>query len=398
MGDLFDPGPRTDNAPRRYSESEYDFLNRVAGVVFDRVRGLLEEWFEAFPTDHRSDLLPRLRSNDDTTFRGAFWELYLYRMFTLLDWQVEVHPEVSGSTHRPDFLVTPTSGDPFYVEATVVAPSLEKRAAQKRLAVVFDALNKLPSPSFWLSVEVEAQGSNSPPLGRLIGDVRKWLDGLDADQILREGVELHVLDRYALVWRHEGWRIEFRPLPKPPEVRPGGGRTVGMSSEGAGFINTTNSLRQAVRSKAGRYGALDRPYLIAALIVDDYAELGDVIGSLFGTVAIRIAVGPIGAAAPETFRQRDGAWQGPGGPVNTRVSGVITVANLGPGSVARRELRLWLNPWAARPMTADLPIATTSGDDATGMLSERPAQIAAAKLFGLPEDWPGPEDPFPDDA
>jgi len=70
---LFDDIDRSDRSPRRYDEDSFSFYNRAAGVHWQRIREALEEWFEAYPDEHKAAL------------RGHF------------------QPEVPGSTSHPDF-------------------------------------------------------------------------------------------------------------------------------------------------------------------------------------------------------------------------------------------------------------------------------------------------------
>jgi hypothetical protein len=48
----------------------------------------------------------------------------------------------------------------------------------------------------------------------------------------------------------------------------------------------------------------------------------------------------------------------------------------------------------ARPLTSDLGWGAIVADPLTGNLETEPVTMAAAKLFELPADWPGPERQF----
>ncbi len=78
---LFDDINRSDSSPAAYTEDSYGFLNRVAGDVWQRIRETLEEWFAAYPREHAADLRGRFRSRRPGAHEGAWWELYLYRLF-----------------------------------------------------------------------------------------------------------------------------------------------------------------------------------------------------------------------------------------------------------------------------------------------------------------------------
>jgi hypothetical protein len=390
---LFDAVARTDESAARHLEGRYRFLNRKAGVFFDRIRATMEDWWRRYPAEGRADLRGRFRSGSDEAFSGAFWELYHHECLIRQGYEVTLHPEVPGTSGRPDFLARKPGDFGFYLEATVATTSHDKKAAEMRLGAIYDVLNDLDSPNFFLSVEVEQEGTLPPATKRLRSDLSSWLGTLDPDALIGQGLQYP--DGPQHVWEEADWRVRFRPVPKSPERRGKPGRAIGIYDAGGGFIDTTSALRRAIAEKAGRYGKPDRPYVLAVLIEAHFIDAEDVANSLFGTVAYRIFADPNREAEP--VRKPDGSWRGPSGPVNTRVSAVLTAVNLGPWSVPRLAPRLWLNPWASIPLADRLPWHVSRVDPATGTLAEDPAAATPAEVFGLPEDWPGPEDPFPRD-
>jgi hypothetical protein len=395
---IFDDVLRTNDRPSRHSESRSGFLNRAAGPVFDRIRALVEEWYEHYPSAGRADLRARLRSNSSDAFGGAFWELYQHETLTRMGFDLTLHPVMLGTTKRPDFLARRQGETGFYLEATLASPSREERAAKRRLGAVLDLLNDLSTPSFFLGVEIEKQGPVAPATGRLRKDLVKWLNGLDADALIAESHRNASRHAHEHVWEEAGWRIEFTPIPKSREHRGQPGRAIGMSSEGARFVDTKSGLRRAIREKAGHYGRPDRPYVLAVLIEDEYTDQEDVFDALFGTVSYRLSMkadGELGSIDP--VRQRDGPWFAHAGPSNTRVSAVMTAIDLQPSFVARGAPRLWHNPWAGRPLTESLVWRTTRVDVVAGSIDDHSAAMPPGNLLCLPAEWPGPEDPFPRD-
>ncbi len=116
---LFPDQPRTDKLPIYAHESHYGFLQRVKDPVFERVRSVLNEWFERFAEAQEvaavKDLRNRLRGKGKGQFSPAFWELYLHELFARLGFDAQVHP-ASGRGTKPDFLLT-GNGTRFYLEA-----------------------------------------------------------------------------------------------------------------------------------------------------------------------------------------------------------------------------------------------------------------------------------------
>lgn len=115
-------------------------------------------------------------------------------------------------------------------------------------------------------------------------------------------------------------------------------------------------LRRKIKKKAARYGALDRPYLLAVL------ALGDRVGPL----AIEHALLG-GAQATRSCSGLDHAvWLGPDGPRNTRLSGVLVARGLrSTDPAAPVEPVLWRNPWALRPLGSAVALAWRCADRGT---------------------------------
>jgi hypothetical protein len=392
---IFDDAPRADTSPARHAESRFTFLNRAAGPVFDRVRSLLEGWFVDYPETGRADVRSRLRSDDDRTFVGAFWEMYQAQALRGMGFTLSFHPDVPGTSKHPDFLVE-DDGRAFYLETTVASTSNAERAADRRRGTLYDALNQIVSPNFFLGVEIESEGSLAPSTRRLRNELMAWLQSLDPDELMALGDLEAVRDRHSHLWEEAGWRVRIWPIAKSRGRRGKPGRTVGLYSPEGGFVDSKGPIRRAVREKASRYGQLDLPYVVAVLVESTFIDEEDVLDALFGSVAVQIDV--VDRARARTVRLRDGAWMARAGPTRTRVSAVLTAINLAPWSIARVRPRVWRNPWATHALSNDLGWAATLANPATGEIEGTEATHTPSEMFRLPVDWPGPEDPFPGES
>jgi hypothetical protein len=163
---LFDQLERTFTGPAKYSESSFDFLNRSARDSAKAVRTVLEEWFHRFPAESQADLRGRLRSSDGRQSTAAFYELYLHEVARRLTFEIEPHPIVSGSNHHPDFKLTKRA-EVYYLEVTAAAPSNEDFAAARRISRVYDTLDRMNSPNFFVGVEVQGAPETDPPGARI---------------------------------------------------------------------------------------------------------------------------------------------------------------------------------------------------------------------------------------
>jgi hypothetical protein len=395
---VFDDIDRVDASPSKHSEGAFAFLNRVAGLFWDRTRSTVADWFGRLPTSVQVDVLGRIRSGDDRQFTAAFWEMYVHESLTREGFTLVPHPAIAGTSSRPDFAATRRDLS-FYVEATVIGESASAAAAERRRNVVYDSLNELDSPNFFLGVEVEAEGAASPSARRLRRDLERWLASLDPDETTRAleaASRLEALPTF--LWQYEGWVASFRAIPKKPESRGKPGvRPLGMMGPARAMaVDDVGEVRNDLSEKARKYGQPDRPFLIAASVEspffdDDYTMSG----ALFGREAVQFD--------PETLashhvRTPDGLWAGPGGPRNTRVAAVLAGRNVRPWHFVDREPVVWHNPWATLPLRDVLPWECRSVNLGSGTLSKREALRPAYDVLGVPEGWPGPEAPFPNDA
>jgi hypothetical protein len=75
-------------------------------------------------------------------------------------------------------------------------------------------------------------------------------------------------------------------------------------------------------------------------------------------------------------------------PRATKVSGVLVGTTISPWNHTRELPRLWINPWAQRPLSGAEPFPTATGDD-TGTITYADASVTAHEVFGVSGDWPG---------
>jgi hypothetical protein len=395
---VFDQGVRTDATHATYSESTFASLNRMAGPSWQRVRDLVEAWFERLCDDAKPDVAARLRSGDDRQFQAAFLELYCHEMLLRLNYSVTCHPDVGQGRRRPDFLAERGDGS-LVLEATVAARSDKEVAASRREAQVYDAVNQVQSPAFFLYVDVKEAGQSPPSAARLRPRLEAWLKALDYDAI-RQAADTGTLFRSPEVprfrWEDSGWRVEFLPIPKHEARGKPGLRPIGIHAPTVAFVDECSPIRKAVIDKATAYGQLDMPYVVAVGVHELMPDDIDVTNALFGREQVAIRTYEDGRLETFPARARDGAWIGPRGVQHRRVSGVLTALRLRPWTVATTMPTLWYHPAAAHELVVrNAPWREAVVDRSTGQLSFREPAIHVADFFDLDDDWPGPEPAFP---
>jgi hypothetical protein len=381
---------RSDLGPARHAEPHFQYLNRSGRAEAGKIRELLELWFSHYPQLHQAELRSRLRSPDVVHHHAAFFELYLHELLVTLGYEVELHPSVEGTDRRPDFYATRSNSDSFVLEAIVATDkSAEEMAAEARLNQVYDALNGVRSPNFFIGIDVP-EGPPSPPPGRALrAAIEAFVKDLDPDLLAlafqRDGFD--ALPRG--VFQHEGWSLEYFPIPKSPNARGDTNiRPLGMmGSMQAKWVDERVALRDALLKKASRYGELGQPYIVAVNAVGQHLDLTDVMEGLFGKESFVFRAGADGRSQdPEMRRQRDGAWIGPKGPINTRVSAALIGSSIVPWSVAAYSPSIYHNPWAKHPSLdafRELPTYSPVGQE-----MKLRAGATFRELVGLPEGWP----------
>ena len=110
-----------------------------------------------FPAEARPDIVGRLRSPDYAQHASAYWELHLHETFTQSGFEVKVHPAIAGGARQPDFLVS-RGDESFYLEAKCLISKAQDSGASARTKRVYDALDSIDCPNFFLQIDVNRVG------------------------------------------------------------------------------------------------------------------------------------------------------------------------------------------------------------------------------------------------
>jgi hypothetical protein len=381
---LFDDFERSDERPKFHRESDFEFLNRSARPPWERVRKELEAWFSAYPTDEQANLAGRFRDRRREQHLPAWWELYLFRLFTALECQVEIHPDLPESRARVDFRVEAESSA-FFVEAvTTFSGIVQQDRNSAREAQVLEAIDQIRSRTFSVSIHFESVGAQTPPLRPLVTEITSWLESLDPDRVAA-GVATGA--PYPLRTLTLGdWTIELEAFPIAREHRDAAaGRLIGAGPVSVGPVDDVERIRSAVEGKQSKYPPLQEPLVVAVLSVSSFAGLRDFEQALLGTHAVQYGIGK-GAAPARWVKLLDGAWKPRRG---TRVSAALTAADLTPTQVATKLPFLWRNPWARVPLEPVVPLPEVAIRPDGAVTYPEVGAGDPARIFGLEPTWPG---------
>lgn len=387
---LFDDIVRSYYEPSLYAEAQFSYMNRSARDDVEAIRQKLEEWFSHYPKLEQPELRSSFRSELDTQHQSAFFELFLHELMIKLDCRVTPHPPIPNTTKTPDFLVEPSDADSFYIEAVLATyESADEVAAESRKNIVYDILNReVASSDFYLWLRLRGTPATPPPAKKIASFVNSRLAKLDPDEVSLLHEKGRMADAPCWIFEHDGWIIDFRPIPKKPEARKKEGvRPLGAFSSGE-WTDSRTPLLEAITKKAGRYGKLNLPYIVAVNSTEFVDEI-DVTEALFGKEQFNVFVSETKSREPvEPLMSRvlDGAWTSPEGPRYTRVSAVLLAIRLSPWNIAQCDVSLYHNPWAQKPYRSvlnRLPQAIVESNHI-----KRMEGVTIAEIFDIPESWP----------
>jgi hypothetical protein len=387
MTTLFDKVERVDDLPAWRDEDSFTFLNRAAGVVWQRQRDLLEAWYRDFP-DEDGDLRARFRAKDPRQHYPGWWELYVHALFRCLGYTMTVHPSIPGTDARIDFLAA-KGYEEFYIEAAAVFSGIVSPTRQaKALVDILAAIDRLDASEYYVSLRVDRVGISTPSLRTIRGAIVRWVNSLDhgdveqSDPTDQSKWKEFSFGDWSLALRPHVWNRGSAVYPYR--------RFIGMQTGMGGMTDDVPRLQAAVTRKGRKYGDVDKPMIVAVLATNGFVDDRTITGALYGSEAIRVNVA---TGEAQATRNLDGVWVGRRGPVGRKISAVLTGVGISPGSVARFEPTLWHHFAPHRPLTAALPLRSARAVNNDVEFSDAAAPIAS--VFGLPAEWPGPEPAFP---
>lgn len=375
--------------PKLYSESIFDYLNRSARLESKRIRNILEQWINGLSSEVQDELRARIQSRDDRQHLGAFFELYLHELLSKSGFSAEIHPEVNNKKAHPDFRVLKDGKSLFYLEATLVALSDKDTSAKAREKQVYDAINRMKSPNFFIGVKVHGAPTTNPPGAKMRSFLEDKLSNLDLNMVTKQWKQgdLETLPQWN--WKHNSWQITFFPIPKKQENRGKPGvRPIGLQIKDAGWYTSHIGIKDSIRDKASKYGELDLPYIIAINVTDESGiDETDIINALFGEEQETFILYGNSIINQKPNRKPNGAWYGPCGPQNQRVSAALIADNLSPWSIAKVTPILWHNPWTNRPLNSDTWLLPQLFLSENNQLVKRKGKYGN-ELLGLDPNWP----------
>lgn len=388
---LFGDFERTDSSSKRRGERRFEYIDRSAQPIFEKIRQKINQWVADYPEAERTELISRFRSRSDSQFNSAEFELLLHASLTAAGFELVPHPELTSSSSRPDFLCRGVDGSEFYLEAVLASQNVEDRSEQPLIGTTLDALDRTSHRNFFVQIRTDGY-PRTQPSGRLLRQsILRWLDSLDPDDVEQKiaaaaanGGRADSDDRF--VWVHEGLTITATAWPISAPNRGNATTLVGVQFGQAGWVDSWSPIRDAVKSKGAKYGNMDKPFIVAVNFSGHHLDQMDEVQALYGQELLNISIED--ADEPPTYsRATNGAWMGLSGPQYTRVSAAWIFGNLHTYNIARASSTLYLNPWSSRPVPSSFSSLYSTAALVSEHLDRRLGNLLGHSL-SLPSAWP----------
>ena len=160
-----------------------------------------------------------------------------------------------------------------------------------------------------------------------------------------------------------------------------------MEFSGAHWINCKGPLLNTLKSKGGKYGELELPYIISVNSVLNpliYPDEEDIEQVLFGDIKNTV---DLENDSVESLRELNGFWIKNGKPIYSRVSATLIGIGITPWTIHRSSPILWHNPWAKAPLCTDLWKGQQKYVDLTDWSLKNKEGVLAREILGISEDW-----------
>ena len=341
---LFENKHRTFSKPATHNENTYDYYDRSARKDVSIIRKTLNKWFRKYPDEEKIDLKNRFKKS----FSSAFYELFIFNLFKSQGFKIFIHPNVPNTTKRPDFLVSKGTME-FYIEAKIATGESKKQESlRKRMNQIYDSLNTISSPNFYLEIEKLILHSALQPSTREIRNkIETELKNLDPDEVTRIIQTSGYENKPKITFEDQSLTLIISIIPKGPEFRNQDSRPIGVYPSEAFWGGEEESIKTSFTKKAKRYGKLDKPYLICInstgiKFTGDY----DVLNAVWGTLAL--STNP-GVVDEKVTRIKDGLFLSDNGPIFKNVSGILINHVMG-FNIPNSNYWLIKHPFASREL------------------------------------------------
>ena len=208
-------------------------------------------WLDEIPEPHRTDLSRRLKGKIDHPHFSARLELFMHHYFAANGWPIQIHPDVPDTENHPDFLVE-YENNQFLVECRSVMDQQPVAQQDQRLRQLADEITQK------LSVPAMLQPLEDLPPNLPATQIRH-----EISRRIHKDSEIQEID---IKGEHQNTRYGLRAIvfnSAPNNDLPLG--VEGVISQ-IQTVTVGQRVREAIQEKAGKYGELHLPFLVAVSV------------------------------------------------------------------------------------------------------------------------------------
>ena len=346
MDRLFELFDRTYLEPAKHNDNTYNYYNISANVDNIKVRNTLDGWFCNYPDNEKKELKNRFKKD----FNSAFYELFLYELFSKLGYNIIIHPDLTSSPKKPDFLISKDDLE-IYVEAKVVTnKTKEQEATDRKINEFYDNLNKLELDDYFLQIkDFKVLTQKQPSTKGIISYIKQELKKLDP-VLLRNEVDEGGFDKLPIIKYNNGdIYIIVKPIPVKPFTSKEKKQLIGIYPVKTFCGGGVESLKDSIEKKARRYGKFDKPFIVCLNTLDVVPSgKEDVDDAIWGSLSITWSTNPDNK--DETLmRQLDGVFLEKSGARLKNLTGVF-VSKICPHNIPVANYWLYEHPFSENKM------------------------------------------------
>lgn len=346
---LFDEKERILEGGSTYNANSYDYYCSSNRKEIVRVCKQLEKWFAVYPETEKAELKARFRHE----FQPAFFELYIHAVFTAMGYSLTVHPHMQSKSTKPDYLAQ-KGEEKFYIEVKFITllSQLEQNN-ERKMNTVMDALNKVDSSNFWLDLEEITLKSEQQPSGKfIIRFFNREIQKFDPDTYQLMLNEIDIDDIELIVYEDDDIRIASRLIPKPTDIRGNQQGAIGTHPMEIKWCNHSEKIKDALLSKASRYGKFDSPFIICINKQTVGFDIMELQQALYGDLSIRYNQNTANKNEKLDL-DGNGFFGNISNQKHTRVSGIY-FTNVNSANLATAEQAYRMNQFAGYPLELKL--------------------------------------------
>lgn len=295
-------------------------------------------WLSEVPEPHNIDLGRRLKSQLNHPHFSARLELFSHHHFVSDEWNVTIHPDLPDTPNHPDFLMK-RQEDHFLLECKSVFDQTKVAQQDQRLRQLAEQVSRK------LGVTILLHPLEDLPQNLPATRIRREIE--NRVQEIGEVQEIDILGE------HRGERFGLRAvaLPEAPSGEPTGG-VEGLMSP-VQTIKNSQRLRDQLQEKAGKYGELQSPFMIAVSAETKFpTTTKHEVEALFGDIVWQMP--PVGDVIED--RNYNGLFTMTlnGKPRYNQVSAVLVYRFKWLEDAHEHRLHIHHNPYAIRPLDPEL--------------------------------------------